>query len=181
MVHRKKLCECILDAPIISSSRTFHNKFSNIFGLFYNTLNGSFSNHSKGTKNYGNIYLKLGYTLMYRINVSYLCVVLLCQCVKYHNLTQNPGVEILWKGRVSAESRAIHPKLCGNSAFPQDSHTRKLGQITVFYSVLYFRLMTDFVSQIVKSIHENRYKGQQFNFVKIQIVKLSTFYINFYY
>ena len=43
-------------------------------------------------------------------------------------------MEILWKDTVSAEFWAIHPKLCGNSAFPQNSHTRKLGEITVFYA-----------------------------------------------
>ena len=30
---------------------------------------------------------------------------------------------------------ANHPKLCGNCAFPQNFHTRKLGEITVFFSV----------------------------------------------
>ena len=28
-----------------------------------------------------------------------------------------------------------HPKLCGNCAFPQNFHTRKLGEITVLYAV----------------------------------------------
>ena len=27
------------------------------------------------------------------------------------------------------------PKLCGNCAFPKNFHTRKLGEITVFYAV----------------------------------------------
>ena len=31
---------------------------------------------------------------------------------------------------------AIPPKLCGNCAFPQNFHTRKLGEITVFYDVI---------------------------------------------
>ena len=35
-------------------------------------------------------------------------------------------------------SAAIHPKLCGNYAFPQNVHARKLGEITVFFAVLYF-------------------------------------------
>ena len=38
-----------------------------------------------------------------------------------------PGVEILTK----KEFRAIHLKLCGNYAFAQNFHTRKLGQTTV--------------------------------------------------
>ena len=29
----------------------------------------------------------------------------------------------------------IRPKLCGNCAFPQNFHTRKLGEITVFFTV----------------------------------------------
>ena len=31
---------------------------------------------------------------------------------------------------------AIRPKLCGNSAFSQNLHTRKLGDIAVFYTVM---------------------------------------------
>ena len=31
--------------------------------------------------------------------------------------------------------RAICPKLCRNCAFPQNFHTRKLGEITIFYAV----------------------------------------------
>ena len=42
-------------------------------------------------------------------------------------------MEILWKDTVSAKFWAIRPKLCGNCAFPQNFHTRKLVQITVFF------------------------------------------------
>ena len=45
-------------------------------------------------------------------------------------------MEIFWKGTVSAEFRANRLKLCGNCAFPQNVHTRKLGEITVFFAVL---------------------------------------------
>ena len=31
--------------------------------------------------------------------------------------------------------KAIRPKLWGNCAFPQNFHTMKLGEITVFYAV----------------------------------------------
>ena len=41
-------------------------------------------------------------------------------------------MEILWKRTVFAEFWANHPKLRGNCAFPQNLHTRKLGEITVF-------------------------------------------------
>ena len=42
-------------------------------------------------------------------------------CVKYCNFTKFSGVEILWKGAVSAQFRTICPKLCGKCAFPQNS------------------------------------------------------------
>ena len=44
-------------------------------------------------------------------------------------------MEILWKGTVYAKFRANHPKLSRNCAFPQNFHTRKLGEITVFFAV----------------------------------------------
>ena len=52
------------------------------------------------------------------------------------NFTLFPGVGILGKGTVSAKFQANRPKLYGNCAFPQNSHTRKLGENTVFYAVL---------------------------------------------
>ena len=60
-------------------------------------------------------------------------------CVKYRYFTEFPGVEILRKGRVSAEFRANRPELCGNCAFPQNFHTKKLGQISIFYAVIGFK------------------------------------------
>ena len=39
---------------------------------------------------------------------------------------------ILWKGAVSAQLWANR----GNFAFPQNSHTRKLGEITVFFATV---------------------------------------------
>ena len=53
-------------------------------------------------------------------------------------------VEILWKATVSAKFRANHSKLCGNYVFPQNFHTRKLGEITVFFAVLYVKVI-DFI------------------------------------
>ena len=44
-------------------------------------------------------------------------------------------MEILWKSTVSAKFRANLPKLCGNCAFPQNLHTRKSVEITVFFAV----------------------------------------------
>ena len=50
------------------------------------------------------------------------------------NFTQFPGVEILWKGTVYAW--VIRPKLCRHCTFPQNFHTRRLGESMVFYAVL---------------------------------------------
>ena len=58
-------------------------------------------------------------------------------CEKYRNFTWFPDVEILRKGIVF---RAIHPKLCGDCAFPQNFHTRKSGEMTVFFVVFYTRM-----------------------------------------
>ena len=55
--------------------------------------------------------------------------------VKYRNITNFPGVEILWKGTVSTKFRANPPKLYGNCAFPQNLYTRKFTKIAVFYAV----------------------------------------------
>ena len=52
-------------------------------------------------------------------------------------------MEILWKGTVSAQFRANPPKLCGNCAFPQNFHTRKLGEITPFFAVFIIVFLSD--------------------------------------
>ena len=41
---------------------------------------------------------------------------------------------LVWKFCGKAQF-AIRPKLCGNCAFPQHFHTRKLGELTVFFTV----------------------------------------------
>ena len=56
--------------------------------------------------------------------------------VKHHNFAQFPGVDILWKGRVSAKFWVNCPKLGGRCAFPKYFHTSILGEITVFYTVV---------------------------------------------
>ena len=76
-------------------------------------------------------------------------------CEKYRNFTWFPGVEILRKGTVSAKFRAIsgnRPKLRGNCAFPQNFHTRKSGEITVFFVVIVFVIFTNILRYI---IHKN--------------------------
>ena len=55
---------------------------------------------------------------------------------KYRDFIKFSGVEILWKGTVSAQFEAIRPKLCGNCALPQNFHTTKLGKTTVFLAVI---------------------------------------------
>ena len=60
----------------------------------------------------------------------------ICHCIKYRNFTWFPGIEILWNGSfriVSGDSPENWPDSRGNCAFPQTFHTRKLGEITVFY------------------------------------------------
>ena len=44
-------------------------------------------------------------------------------------------METLRKGTVSAYFRVNCQKLCVNCAFSQNFHTRKLGEITVFFAV----------------------------------------------
>ena len=41
----------------------------------------------------------------------------------------------MWKFCGKTQFRAIRPKLCGNWAFPQNLHIRKLAAFTVFYTV----------------------------------------------
>ena len=41
-------------------------------------------------------------------------------------------MEILWEGKVSAQFRAIRPKLCRNRAFLHIFHTRKLDETRYF-------------------------------------------------
>ena len=55
--------------------------------------------------------------------------------MKDRNFTLFSGVEILWKSTVSLEFRANRPKLYGNCVFPQNVHTKKLDEVTVFYVV----------------------------------------------
>ena len=45
-------------------------------------------------------------------------------------------METLWKDTVYTGFQAIRPKFCGTCDFPQNFHTRKLDEITVFYAVL---------------------------------------------
>ena len=44
---------------------------------------------------------------------------------------------IFWKGTVSADFRTIRPKLWRTCTFPWNFYTRKLGEISLFYAVLF--------------------------------------------
>ena len=56
---------------------------------------------------------------------------------------------LVWtfSGKTDFENR---PKLCGNCAFPQNVHTRKLGEITVFFAVLHTVRVTRNVTKLRK-------------------------------
>ena len=42
--------------------------------------------------------------------------------------------QISWCGNFMERQFRQSPKLCGNCAFPQNFHTKKLGEITVFFA-----------------------------------------------
>ena len=68
------------------------------------------------------------------VHVSYF------HCVKQRKFTcfyftYFTDVRILWKDTVSSNFRVTCPKLCGNCAFSQNSHAKKLGEIKVFNTV----------------------------------------------
>ena len=63
--------------------------------------------------------------------------VIIIHYVKYQKIIKFPCVEILQKRTVihSNSKNTICPKFCGNCALPQNFHTRKLGETTVYYAV----------------------------------------------
>ena len=70
-------------------------------------------------------------------------------CVKYRSFTEFPGVEILQEGAVSAEFWA-------NLAFPQNFHTRKLGETTVFNAVRNMALaISHFLQELLRTTDIN--------------------------
>ena len=56
-------------------------------------------------------------------------------CVKHQNFTKFLSVEILWK-------------LCRSCAFFQNFHTRKLGEISVFYAVMIIEIGRSSLSEV---------------------------------
>ena len=75
------------------------------------------------------------------VHVSYF------HCVKqrkftYFYFTYFTDVRILWKDTVSSYFRVTCPKLCGNCAFSQNSHAKKLGEIKVFNIVFTYSTKT---------------------------------------
>ena len=66
-------------------------------------------------------------------------------------------------------------KLCGNCAFPQNVHTRKVGEITVFYAVIFCTKYTAPLFELLKKGKEliwteNCESG--FNFMKNELENL---------
>ena len=62
-------------------------------------------------------------------------VYLIFHCEKYRNFTRFPGVEIFAKRHSFRILPVDSPKTKRNCAFPQNFHTRKSGEITVFSGV----------------------------------------------
>lgn len=56
--------------------------------------------------------------------------------ISQHNFTLFPVAETFWNHPVSVDCQANRSKLSGNYAFPQNFHTRKLGEISAFYILL---------------------------------------------
>ena len=75
-------------------------------------------------------------------------------------------MEILWKDTVSALFQAIRLKLCRNCAFPQNFHTRKLGEITVFLSVFAKALLLNFQGKLYWSELHRHKEGRTVIFSK---------------
>ena len=60
----------------------------------------------------------------------------------------------MWKGTVFAEFRANRSKTYRNCAFPQNLHTRKLGESSVFYAVIDKFVVAD---DRVYPLHDDEY------------------------
>ena len=63
---------------------------------------------------------------------------------------------LVWKFCRKVKFRVVRPKLCGNFAFPQNLHTGKSGEITVFFAVLATLFVLDFRHLSWKPIHHSR-------------------------
>ena len=64
--------------------------------------------------------------------------IIICSIDKISSLQKIPQFHLIsWCINLMERQsfHVIHQKLCGNCAFPQNFHTRKLGEITVFYTV----------------------------------------------
>ena len=62
------------------------------------------------------------------------------------------------------------PKICGNWVFPENFHTRKLGEITVFYAVLHIRLRFKYASSELFSSNTQCYPWPMFTSLSSTIV-----------
>ena len=77
------------------------------------------------------MWLLYGYlNFLFFLYVNYLLIQYLDHSANVRRLLQR------WNGpQINFE--ANRPKLCGNCTFPQNFHTKKLGEITVFFAVNY--------------------------------------------
>ena len=89
-------------------------------------------------------------------------------------------VNFIWKILVPAVSsfevkKEIRPKLCGNCAFPQNFHTRKLGEIRIFCAVLDFKVWLLFFVPSISYLYAkynaetigNNFRSQKLTFKKL--------------
>ena len=67
-----------------------------------------------------------------------------CWCLHHNIVTIDSTSQVAHSVRVNSMNGkqmgqiwTIRPKLCGNCAFSQNFYTKKLGEITVFFAVLY--------------------------------------------
>ena len=98
-----------------------------------------------------------------KISMFVICVEAVIYLLLYNCMTLTLIFSILWPCYIYTAKNAVispdflvrkfcrkaqFPKLCGNCAFPQNFHTRKLGEITVFFAMLLFITITLLISPI---------------------------------
>ena len=76
-------------------------------------------------------------------------------------------MEVLWKHTVSTDSRVKHPYLCGKCAFPQNLHTRKLGEIPVIYAVYHKCFAVSFTKDFKANFFLKDHQMTVFKLIKI--------------
>ena len=76
-------------------------------------------------------------------------------------------MEVLWKHTVSKDSRVKHPYLFfGKCAFPQNLHTRKLGEIPVIYAVYHKCFAVSFTKDFKANVFVKDHQMTVFKLIK---------------